>query len=126
VQRSTRRAASEKRPSRVLFFARSFCCNNFQQAILPLNIEPDNLLGMSGRNDRTGVGGASVDRDLKVAKKPYSAPAFQVLDAGAAKAELEAPASSDDANVRQMLSVLKRPSDGKPAPAPSTPATVLP
>jgi len=59
-----------------------------------------------------------VDRDLRVAKKPYSAPAFQVLDAGAAKAELEAAASSDDANVRQMLSVLNRPSDEKPAPAP--------
>jgi hypothetical protein len=67
-----------------------------------------------------------VDRDLKVTKKPYSAPSFQVLDAGAAKAELEATGTPDDENARQMLSVLNRPRDGKPIPAPSTPQTSLP
>jgi hypothetical protein len=67
-----------------------------------------------------------VDRDLKVAKKPYSPPSFQVLDASAAKAELEATGTSDDANARQMLSVLNQPRDGKPSPAPSTSATELP
>ena len=67
-----------------------------------------------------------VDRDPKVAKKPYSAPVFQVLDAGAAKAKLETTRASNDANVRHMLSVLKHPRDGKPSPATSTPAIVLP
>lgn len=62
-----------------------------------------------------------MDRDLKVAKKTYSAPSFQVLDAGAAKAELEATGTPDDENARQMLSVLNRRGDGKPTPAPSTP-----
>ncbi len=67
-----------------------------------------------------------MDRDLNVAKKPYSAPSFQVLDAGAAKAELEATGTPDDENARQMLSVLNRPRDGKPTPAPSTPQSSLP
>ena len=67
-----------------------------------------------------------MDRDLKAAKKPYSVPAFQVLDVAAAKAELEASGSSDDANTRQMLSVLNRPRDAKPSPPPSTPETALP
>ena len=67
-----------------------------------------------------------MDRDLKAAKKPYSAPSFQLLDAGAAKAELEATGSSNDANARQMLSVLNRPRDAKPSPPPSTPETALP
>lgn len=58
-------------------------------------------------------------RDLKAAKKPYSAPSFQVLDAGAAQAELEANGALNDANARQMLSVLNQPRDGKPSPAPS-------
>jgi hypothetical protein len=67
-----------------------------------------------------------VDREPKVAKKPYSAPAFQVLDADAAKAELEATGPSNDVNVRQMLSVLNQPGDRKPSPAPSTSEIVLP
>jgi hypothetical protein len=48
-----------------------------------------------------------LDRDLKIAKKPYSAPSFQILDTGAAKTELEAAGVSNDGNARQMLSVLK-------------------
>ena len=67
-----------------------------------------------------------MDRDFKAAKKPYSAPSFQVLDAGTAKAELEASGSMDEANARQMLSVLNQPRDGKPSPVPSTSATLLP
>jgi hypothetical protein len=67
-----------------------------------------------------------VDRDFKAAKKPYSAPSFRVLDAGAAKAELEASGLLDEANARQMLSVLNQPREGKPSPVPSTSATVLP
>ena len=67
-----------------------------------------------------------MDRDLKVAKKPYSAPSFQVLDAGVAKAELEAPGTPDDENAREMLSVLNRSRDGKPTLAPSDPQTSLP
>jgi hypothetical protein len=67
-----------------------------------------------------------VDRDLKVAKKDYSAPSFQVLDAGAAKVELEATGTPDDENARQMLSVLNRWCDGKPTPTPSTPQTSVP
>jgi hypothetical protein len=47
-----------------------------------------------------------VVQDLKAAKKPYSAPAFQILDAAAAKIELEAASASHDANARQMLSVI--------------------
>ena len=65
-------------------------------------------------------------RDPKAAKKTYSPPSFQILDASAAKAELEATAESDDLNVRQMLSILKQPRDGKPSPAPSTSRNSLP
>ena len=43
-----------------------------------------------------------------------------------AKAELEATGAPDDTNVRQILSVLNRPRDGKPSPAPSTPTGTLP
>ncbi len=67
-----------------------------------------------------------MDRDLKVAKKPYNAPSFQVLDTGAAEAELQATGTPDDENARRMLSVLNRPRDGKPSPAPSTPQTSVP
>jgi len=49
-----------------------------------------------------------VVQDLKAAKKPYSAPAFQILDAAAAKIELEAASASEDANARQILSVVNR------------------
>jgi hypothetical protein len=74
----------------------------------------------------TGVGGASVVQDLKVAKKPYNAPSFQVLDAGSAKEELRAAGESNDADTRQMLAVLNQPGDGKPAPAPSPVRSPLP
>jgi hypothetical protein len=74
----------------------------------------------------TGVGGASVVQDLKVAKKPYNAPSFQVLDAGSAKEELRAAGESNDADTRQMLAVLNQPGDGKPAPAPFPVRSPLP
>lgn len=67
-----------------------------------------------------------MDRDLKVAKKPYSAPSFQVLDTDAAKAELEATGTTDDENTREMLSVLNRQGDGEPMPGPSTAQTSVP
>jgi hypothetical protein len=67
-----------------------------------------------------------LDQDLKVAKKPYNAPSFQVLDAATAKAELEATGALNDTNTRQMLSVLNQPRDGKPSPAPSTSGSPLP
>ena len=54
-----------------------------------------------------------MDRTLKIAKKPYSAPSFQILDAGAAKTELEGTGISNDGNARQMLSVLKHQLEGK-------------
>jgi hypothetical protein len=92
----------------------------------PLKIRSEDLLGMTARTNRTRVGGASVDRDLKVAKKPYSAPSFQVLDAGAAKAKLEATGTPDDENARQMLSVLNQPLDREPSPAPSISKAPLP
>jgi hypothetical protein len=60
------------------------------------------------------------------AKKAYSAPSFKILNASSARAELEAGGASDDANVRQMLSVLNQPRDAKPAPAPSAVRRSLP
>jgi hypothetical protein len=45
-------------------------------------------------------------RDRKPAKRPYTAPSFQMLDATAAKAELEAKGEPQDQNVRQMLSLI--------------------
>ena len=67
-----------------------------------------------------------VDRDLKIERKPYSAPAFQVLDAAAAKAELEAAGASDDPNTQEMLAVLNQPRAGKPSPVPSSLRSSLP
>ena len=81
---------------------------------------------MTDRTVGPGSGGISVDRDLKVAKKPYNAPSFKVLDASAAKAALEATGQSNDENARQMLSLLKQPRDGEPSPAPSVARTSLP
>jgi hypothetical protein len=57
-----------------------------------------------------------VVRDPKAAKKPYSPPSFHILDADAAKAELEATGASSDVNGRRILSVLNQPRDGKPSP----------
>jgi hypothetical protein len=85
-----------------------------------------NLLELAERACRTQGGGTSLDQDLKIAKKPYSAPSFQVLDAATAKAELEATGTLNDTNTRQMLAVLNQPRDGKPSPAPSTPGSPLP
>jgi hypothetical protein len=84
------------------------------------------LLGWPDETFEPGSEVHLVDRDLKIAKKPYSAPAFRVQDASTAKAELDAAGATDNANVRQMLSVLNRPRDAKPSPAPSTAETVLP
>ncbi len=65
-------------------------------------------------------------RNLKAAKKPYSAPSFEVLDASAAKAQLEATGQLQDDNARQMLTVLSQSRDGKPSPVPSGSRTALP
>jgi hypothetical protein len=60
-----------------------------------------------------------VVRDPKAAKKPYSPPSFQILDAGAAKAELEAIGASSDENARQILTVLNQQQVEKPSSTPS-------
>jgi hypothetical protein len=67
-----------------------------------------------------------VARDRKSAKKLYRAPSFQILEAGAAKAELEATGAVSDVNARRMLSILNRDGDAKPAPAPSTLLSLVP
>ncbi|MGA9798454.1 MAG: hypothetical protein WBQ68_05570 [Terriglobales bacterium] len=67
-----------------------------------------------------------MDQDLKVAKKPYNAPSFHVLDAATARAELEATGTLNDTNTREMLSVLKQPPEGKASSSPSTPGRSLP
>jgi hypothetical protein len=67
------------------------------------------------------IGGVSVVRDLKAAKKPYAAPCFEVLDAAAAKVELEAIGASSDVNARQMRSVIKEQIEKKTAHPPRSP-----
>lgn len=52
-------------------------------------------------------------RDLKVAKKPYCTPAFQILDPAVAKAELEGTGLPLDENARQILSELNQQLGGK-------------
>jgi hypothetical protein len=52
-------------------------------------------------------------RDVKPAKRPYTAPAFQVLDASAAKAELEAKGRPKDEKVQQMFSLIDEQSKKK-------------
>ncbi|MGH9552439.1 MAG: hypothetical protein ACRD3W_23835 [Terriglobales bacterium] len=48
-----------------------------------------------------------VVQDLKTAKKPYRAPALRIMEPAAAKAKLESRRQPQDAEARQMLSVLK-------------------
>jgi hypothetical protein len=112
-------------PFGFFFFILVFCCNNFGRSFAPED-QVRACLGWPIGTVEPGSGGASVDRDLKVAKKPYKAPSFQVVDAGAAKAELEASGPLNDENARKMLSVLNKPRDGKPSPPPSTARTSLP
>jgi hypothetical protein len=45
-------------------------------------------------------------RELKPAKRPYSPPSFELLDASAAKAELKTRGEPKDATVRQMFSLI--------------------
>ena len=45
-------------------------------------------------------------RELKPAKRPYSPPSFEALDASAAKGELKARGEPKDAGARQMLSLI--------------------
>lgn len=47
-------------------------------------------------------------RDPRAVKRPYRAPAFEVVDANIAQAELEAKAASEDVDVQEMLGVIKR------------------
>ena len=55
---------------------------------------------------------------LKAAKKPYSSPSFNMLDAQAAQAELEAKGDPKEANIRKMLSAAtERLKDKTKAPA---------
>ncbi len=53
-------------------------------------------------------------RDRKHAKRPYRAPSFQMFDATAAKAELEAKGEPKDENVQQMLSLIDEQIDEQP------------
>ena len=45
-------------------------------------------------------------RELKLAKRPYTPPSFEVLDATAAKAELKTRGEPKNATVRQMFSLI--------------------
>ena len=45
-------------------------------------------------------------REIKAAKKSYSAPSFQVLDPAAVKVKLEAVGESRDVGARKILSVI--------------------
>jgi hypothetical protein len=65
-------------------------------------------------------------RDLKIARKPYRAPALRILEPAAAKAKLEAPWHPQDAGTRQMLSVLKHRLVGKRSAAHSASSSSLP
>jgi len=49
-----------------------------------------------------------VVRDAKAAKRPYSPPSFQLVDASTAKAELKAKGASKDVKVREMLSLIDK------------------
>ncbi|MGH9547055.1 MAG: hypothetical protein ACRD23_17760 [Terriglobales bacterium] len=60
-------------------------------------------------------------RDLKAAKKPYAPPSFEVLDAAAAKLELEVTGVSPDANTRHMWSAITKQLDRKTAQLPRGP-----
>ena len=46
--------------------------------------------------------------DLKPAKRSYSPPSFERLDASTARDELKAKGEPKDANVKKMLSFIKR------------------
>jgi hypothetical protein len=67
-----------------------------------------------------------VVRDIKVAKKPYRTPALRILDSAAAKSELEAVGAPQNADTRQMLSVLNQQLDGKKSAAHSASRSSLP
>ncbi|MGA8308787.1 MAG: hypothetical protein WB755_02070 [Terriglobales bacterium] len=55
---------------------------------------------------------------LKAAKKPYSGPSFRMLDAQAARAELEAKGDPKEANIQKKLSAAaERIKDKTKAPA---------
>ncbi len=64
-------------------------------------------------------------RTIKVAKKPYRTPALRILDS-AAKLELEAVGTPQDAGTRQMLSVLNQQLDGKKSAVHSASRSSLP
>ena len=55
-------------------------------------------------------------RDLKQAKRPYTAPTFQMLDATSAKAELQAKGEPKDENVQQILSLIDEQPDSRRQP----------
>ena len=49
-----------------------------------------------------------VVRDVKAPKKPYKAPSFDVIDINAAKEQLEAKTTPEDASAQQMLSLIDK------------------
>ena len=65
-------------------------------------------------------------QNIKIAKKPYRAPALRVLEPAAARAKLEAPRDPRDAEARQMLSLLNQRRVGKRSAAHSASGSSLP
>lgn len=52
-------------------------------------------------------------RDPKAVKRPYIAPAFEIVDADAARAALNVRGDATDPNVLQMLSLIDEQREGK-------------
>jgi hypothetical protein len=52
------------------------------------------------------AGGVIVVRDPNTVKKPYIAPSFQVVNAAAARKQLEENGATEDEDSQKMLSVL--------------------
>ena len=52
-------------------------------------------------------------RDPKAVKRPYIAPAFEIVDADAARAALNVRGDATDPNVLQMLSLIDEQRKGK-------------
>jgi hypothetical protein len=67
-----------------------------------------------------------VVRDLKIARKTYRAPGLRILEPAAAEVKLEALLHPEDADARQMLSVLKHRLVGRRSAAHSASGSSLP
>jgi hypothetical protein len=97
-------SASEKRLTpfffiRTVFFATIPCVKSLVRPFQSLVWNP---------HYETQVGGAIVVGDVKVPKRPYSAPSFEIVDVSAARTELEAKTTSEDVDTRRMLSLIDK------------------